>query len=72
MSFEDKLKQEMNDYCRFKCPVKGVSVAKVVDEDSYCSNCDNYSTVDYEVEISACDTCQVGEFIRHIRDMEVD
>ena len=52
MSFEDKLKQEIDDYCRFKCPVKG----HILDDDGF--------------NVFVCETCQVNEFIRYIRDME--
>ncbi len=71
LSFEDKLKELKEEYCRFNCPVKDGMVEKVSDEDFYCENCDSYETIDYEVEIEICSKCQVGEFIRHIRDMDV-
>lgn len=71
MSFEDKLKQEMDDYCRFKCPVKNHHLGEQVEIDWECGVCGDTFGVSAYVDLGrACDNCQVVEFVRYIRDME--
>ncbi len=69
MSFEDKLKQEMDDYCRFKCPVKNHRMDSQ-EVECECEDCGSRWDEDVYIEHTPCDTCQVDEFIRNIRDIK--
>jgi hypothetical protein len=68
LSFEDRLNEEKEDYCRFHCPVKGSTTHAVTD--SYWDDSDNFVDRDIEVDIETCDHCQLDEFIRRIRDFD--
>jgi len=69
ISFEDKLNQEFEDYCRWHCPVKEHEIYS--DEvELQCEECNSHQTESVYIELPACETCQVENFIRRIRDLD--
>ena len=69
LSFEDKLKEEKEDYCRFHCPVKTYQ-QDASEVECECEDCGSRWDEDVYVDISPCEHCQVDEFIRRIRDFD--
>ena len=71
LSFEDRLKEEKEDYCRFHCPVKGRSRDQETGVDVECDECGCMIDVDVWIEgKDTCDSCQLDEFINNIRDFD--
>ena len=65
-TFEEELLEQKDAFCRYECP-HGKSYQSSESTEAECYECGN--TWEQEFEFRACDSCQMDEFIRYIRDL---
>lgn len=72
VNLEDKLNEEMQYYCNYKCPYK--DKVKQIEDDQWleCNNCKCEHYVSATFEVDYCGECQLKEFIMQIRDMRLE
>ncbi len=69
LEMENKLQEHFKFYCQHKCPYNAENnYIEVEIERTLCIKCDSEFGFTTEVEYDPCESCQIQNFIKEIRD----
>ena len=65
---ENKLQEHFKLYCQYKCSYTNENKYRDIEVDPICIVCGTSFSFITEVEYNPCESCQIQNFIREIRD----